>query len=110
MLLIRPATVSSDFGALLPDVVPAHPIAGAEKSGVEAAFAELYIGRKVVLTPLPVEPVAEPLPEPLPEPEPLAQAPAPEPEPVAAAPEPVPEPAPALLLALGLAGLSLRRR
>ena len=45
--------VHRHFGAVLPDVVPAHPIAGAEKSGVEAAFAELYIGRKVVLTPLP---------------------------------------------------------
>jgi len=37
----------------IPSFVPAHPIAGAEKSGVEAAFAELYMGRKVVLTPLP---------------------------------------------------------
>ena len=45
--------VHRHFGTVLPDVVPAHPIAGAEKSGVEAAFAELYIGRKVVLTPLP---------------------------------------------------------
>jgi len=33
-------------------VVPAHPIAGAEKSGAEAAFPDLYIGRNVVLTPL----------------------------------------------------------
>src|SRR6266853_5555880 len=32
--------------------VPGHPIAGTEKSGAEAAFAELYRGRKVVLTPL----------------------------------------------------------
>jgi prephenate dehydrogenase len=32
--------------------VPAHPIAGTEKSGAEAAFADLYRGRKVVLTPL----------------------------------------------------------
>ncbi|MDX5411107.1 MAG: prephenate dehydrogenase/arogenate dehydrogenase family protein [Thauera sp.] len=45
--------VQRHLGAALADVVPAHPIAGAEKSGVEAAFAELYIGRKVVLTPLP---------------------------------------------------------
>ncbi len=45
--------VRRHFDAALSDVVPAHPIAGAEKSGVEAAFAELYIGRKVVLTPLP---------------------------------------------------------
>lgn len=39
--------------AHLSHVVPAHPIAGAEKSGVEAAFPELYRERKVVLTPLP---------------------------------------------------------
>jgi prephenate dehydrogenase len=41
------------LGPQLGNVVPAHPIAGAERSGVEAAFAELYEGRKVVLTPLP---------------------------------------------------------
>jgi prephenate dehydrogenase len=35
------------------NVVPAHPIAGAEKSGPSAARAELCAGRKVVLTPLP---------------------------------------------------------
>lgn len=39
--------------ARLSHVVPAHPIAGAEKSGVDAAFAELYRDRKVVLTALP---------------------------------------------------------
>jgi len=33
--------------------IPAHPIAGAEKSGPQAALAELYQGKKVVLTPLP---------------------------------------------------------
>ncbi|HMM54255.1 MAG TPA: prephenate dehydrogenase/arogenate dehydrogenase family protein [Candidatus Desulfobacillus sp.] len=33
--------------------VPAHPIAGAENSGAAAARADLYAGRKVVLTPLP---------------------------------------------------------
>lgn len=32
--------------------VPAHPIAGAEKSGVSAARAELFKGKNVVLTPL----------------------------------------------------------
>jgi prephenate dehydrogenase len=40
------------LGRHLPWIVPAHPIAGAEKSGVEAAFADLYVKRKVVLTPL----------------------------------------------------------
>jgi prephenate dehydrogenase len=32
--------------------VPAHPIAGAELSGVEAATADLYRGRTVVITPI----------------------------------------------------------
>ena len=41
------------LGSHLPQIVPAHPIAGAEKSGVEAAFPDLYVKRKVVLTPLP---------------------------------------------------------
>lgn len=31
--------------------VPGHPIAGTEHSGVEASFAELYRGRRVILTP-----------------------------------------------------------
>ena len=33
--------------------VPAHPIAGTEQSGVAASFAELFKGRRVILTPLP---------------------------------------------------------
>ncbi|MCB1620229.1 MAG: prephenate dehydrogenase/arogenate dehydrogenase family protein [Thiothrix sp.] len=33
--------------------VPGHPIAGREQSGVEAAVAELYQGRRVILTPQP---------------------------------------------------------
>ena len=33
------------------NVVPAHPIAGTEHSGVEAGFAELYRGRRLILTP-----------------------------------------------------------
>lgn len=37
----------------LASVVPSHPIAGAETSGVGAAFPTLYQGRKVVVTPLP---------------------------------------------------------
>ena len=31
--------------------VAGHPIAGTERSGVEASFAELYTGRRVILTP-----------------------------------------------------------
>lgn len=37
----------------LPRFVPAHPIAGAEKSGVQAAKVELFDRKNVVLTPLP---------------------------------------------------------
>lgn len=32
--------------------VPGHPIAGRERSGVEAALGDLYVGRRVILTPL----------------------------------------------------------
>lgn len=41
------------MGAALPRFVPAHPIAGAETSGVEAARADLFEGRNVVITLLP---------------------------------------------------------
>jgi len=40
------------FGDALENFVPGHPIAGTEKSGVEASFAELFENRRVVLTPL----------------------------------------------------------
>ncbi len=33
-------------------VVPGHPVAGSERSGVESGFAELYRGRRVLLTPI----------------------------------------------------------
>ena len=33
--------------------VPGHPVAGSEKSGVNAADSELYKGRRTILTPLP---------------------------------------------------------
>ncbi|MGB0732711.1 MAG: prephenate dehydrogenase/arogenate dehydrogenase family protein, partial [Pontibacterium sp.] len=36
----------------LSNVVPAHPIAGSEKSGVEAADSQLFNGFKVIITPL----------------------------------------------------------
>jgi prephenate dehydrogenase len=41
-----------ELGGALSRFVPGHPIAGTEKSGAGAAFASLYRGRKVVLTPL----------------------------------------------------------
>lgn len=37
----------------LPSFVPAHPIAGREVAGIEHADAQLYQGRKLILTPLP---------------------------------------------------------
>ena len=40
------------FGAPPSRLVPGHPIAGTEHSGVEASFPELYQGRRVILTPL----------------------------------------------------------
>ena len=65
--LIGPKTVVTDAGSTKQDVValarrelkgafsrfvPGHPVAGTEKSGADAAFAGLYRGRRVVLTPL----------------------------------------------------------
>ena len=41
------------LGKKVAQFVPAHPIAGAEQSGAAAAGADLYLGRNVVLTPLP---------------------------------------------------------
>jgi prephenate dehydrogenase len=41
------------LGEKIGQFVPAHPIAGAEKSGAAAANAELFYGRRVILTPLP---------------------------------------------------------
>jgi len=40
------------FGHIPGRFVPGHPIAGTERSGVEASFAELFNGRRVILTPL----------------------------------------------------------
>jgi len=47
------AAARANLGDKLAQFIPAHPIAGAEKSGAAAAMAELYQGRRVVLTPLP---------------------------------------------------------
>lgn len=70
---MRASTVVTDAGSTKQDVVaaahramgeavarfvPAHPIAGAEKSGVDAAHPLLYRDRLVVLTPLSVNPAA----------------------------------------------------
>jgi prephenate dehydrogenase len=65
---LGPGTIVTDGGSTKSDVVaaaraglgdkigqfiPGHPIAGAEKSGVAAAQADLYVDKRVVLTPLP---------------------------------------------------------
>ena len=42
----------SVFKTLPKTLVPGHPIAGTEKSGVEASFAELYENRRIIITPL----------------------------------------------------------
>ena len=42
----------AELGALMPRFVPGHPIAGTEKSGVEAGFPTLYRDRRIILTPL----------------------------------------------------------
>jgi prephenate dehydrogenase len=46
------AAARAAFGDKIGQFVPGHPIAGAEKSGVAAARADLYLGKRVVLTPL----------------------------------------------------------
>ena len=46
------AAVSDLFGEIPPRFIPGHPIAGTEKSGVDAAFPELFNDRRVILTPL----------------------------------------------------------
>jgi prephenate dehydrogenase len=51
------AAARAAFAGKLGQFVPAHPIAGAENSGAAAARADLYVGKKVVLTPLPEDTV-----------------------------------------------------
>jgi len=47
------AAARGALGKNIARFVPAHPIAGAERSGAAAASAELFQNRRVVLTPLP---------------------------------------------------------
>lgn len=47
------AAARNALGERIAQFVPGHPIAGAEKSGVTAAQADLYRGKRVILTPLP---------------------------------------------------------
>nr|VFK36381.1 MAG: prephenate dehydrogenase [Candidatus Kentron sp. SD]VFK38594.1 MAG: prephenate dehydrogenase [Candidatus Kentron sp. SD] len=46
------AAAQSAFGKIPGNLVPAHPIAGTEKSGVEASSDSLFRGRGVILTPV----------------------------------------------------------
>jgi prephenate dehydrogenase len=70
---LAPHTIVTDAGSTKSDVVasaravlkerihqfvPGHPIAGRESNGPEAAIADLYRGKKAVLTPLPENPPA----------------------------------------------------
>jgi len=53
------ADAQAVFGGVPAWLVPGHPIAGAERSGVEASDPTLYRDRRVILTPLPgTDPVA----------------------------------------------------
>ncbi|HET8849082.1 MAG TPA: bifunctional prephenate dehydrogenase/3-phosphoshikimate 1-carboxyvinyltransferase [Marinobacter sp.] len=45
------ADVEAVFGEVSPRVIPGHPIAGSEKSGIRAANPELFANHKVILTP-----------------------------------------------------------
>jgi len=47
------AAARAALGGRAAQFVPAHPIAGAERSGAAASSADLFRGRRVVLTPLP---------------------------------------------------------
>jgi prephenate dehydrogenase len=47
------AAARAALGDKIGQFIPGHPIAGAEKSGVAAAKPDLYVGKRVVLTPLP---------------------------------------------------------
>ena len=47
------ASARAALGAQVRQFVPAHPIAGRESNGPDAALAELYQGKKTVITPLP---------------------------------------------------------
>lgn len=50
------SAVVRDVGPLIPEgvhFIPGHPIAGTEHSGPDAGFAELFVGRWCIITPLP---------------------------------------------------------
>ena len=52
------AAARAAFGPKIAQFVPGHPVAGGEKSGAGAAAADLFKGRRVILTPLKENPQA----------------------------------------------------
>lgn len=46
------AAAQQVFGLVPDNFVPAHPIAGAEQSGVQAAIVDLYLNKRLIITPL----------------------------------------------------------
>ena len=40
------------FGFVPPNFIPAHPIAGAENSGVQASLVDLFLNKRLILTPV----------------------------------------------------------
>jgi prephenate dehydrogenase len=52
------AAARAVLGPKIGQFVPGHPVAGAEKSGASAAAADLFKGRRVILTPLKENPPA----------------------------------------------------
>ena len=40
------------FDCVPPNFIPAHPIAGAENSGVSAALVDLFVNKRLILTPV----------------------------------------------------------
>ena len=50
------AAAGAALGERIAAFVPAHPIAGKESAGIEHASADLYDGRRAILTPLPENP------------------------------------------------------
>ncbi|MBI5900267.1 MAG: prephenate dehydrogenase/arogenate dehydrogenase family protein [Rhodocyclales bacterium] len=53
------AAARASLGGKIAQFIPGHPIAGAEKSGVAAAKPDLYVDKRVVLTPLAENPAAD---------------------------------------------------
>jgi prephenate dehydrogenase len=46
------AAAEQVFGFVPDNFVPAHPIAGAEQSGVQAAIVDLYLNKRLIITPV----------------------------------------------------------